>query len=142
MAFVPAMTQEAKEVLASFVAMRINATREKIIGDMPFEAAGIVRDGVLKGAVLYTNYRETSLEIAWAGTRGWATRQALREIFRFAFEGLGVLRVSGVVERSNSVSRNFAARVGAREVGVLDDEFGEGRDGIIYSIKRDKCRWK
>lgn len=138
---IPAVTPAAQDMLLGYLCAKINTTLHQLIGGMPFEVMGIARNGRHMGAVLFTNYRETSIELAWAGEPGWATRSDLRDIFSYPFNQLGVLRVSGCVARGNSASRNFASRLGAREVGVLEGEYGPGKDGIMYAMTRDKCKW-
>ncbi len=108
---------------------------------MPYEAAAIVRRDRFAGGVLYTNYRDTSIEMGWAGEPGWATRANLHDMFAYPFIQLGCLRAWGCVRRSNNASRQFAKDIGCREVGVLEHEYGPGQDGILYTITADKCRW-
>ncbi len=128
-------------MVIAYLTEKIGVSAVSLVGHMPYEAAAIVRRERFAGAVLYTNYRETSIEICWAGEAGWATRQHLREIFAYPFLQLGCLRASGCIRRSNGASREFAKWIGCREVGVLEYEYGPGEDGILYSITADKCRW-
>jgi RimJ/RimL family protein N-acetyltransferase len=139
--FVPAQTEDAKRILGLYVAERSGVPPEQLAGVLPFNAAAIVRGERIWGAVIYTHYRKTSIEMNWAGDCGWASRGALRAIFDYPFLQLGVLRCYGIVRRSNKQSRQFAVRIGCREAGVLDDEFGPGQDGIIYSMTLAQCRW-
>lgn len=137
----PAVTQDQKAMLITYLADKLGEPAENLVGQMPYEAAAISRDGRFAGAVLYTNFRGTSIEMCWAGEPGWATREHLRAIFAYPFLQLGCLRASGCVRRSNSASREFCKKIGCREVGVLEHEYGPGDDGILYTITRDKCRW-
>lgn len=141
MNFVPALTEDAKAMLAVYVAERLGTSGAEMIGASPFAAVAIVRDNRIKGAVIYTQYRKTSIEMAWAGDRGWVSPGALRAIFDYPFNQLGVLRCWGMVRRENKEGRNFAARLGCREAGVLENEYGQGKDGILYSMTRHQCRW-
>jgi hypothetical protein len=138
---VPAVTDAQKTMLVNYLAEKVGVGVESLVGKMPFEVLAVIRGGRGLGAVLYTNYRETSIEMCWAGEPGWVTRGDLRSIFSYPFIQLGCLRASGCIKRSNSASRLFAARIGCREIGVLEDEYGPGADGILYTITRDKCRW-
>lgn len=137
----PAVTTAQKAMLIKYLSDKIGVGAEYLVGHMPYEAAAVVRCERFAGAVLYTNYRETSIEMGWAGEPGWATREHLRDMFAYPFIQLGCLRVSGCIRRSNSASRKFAKDIGCREVGVLEHEYGPGEDGILYTITRDSCRW-
>ncbi len=138
---VPAVTPEAREMLIGYLCAKLNTTPDRLVGQMPYEVVAVLRNDRHKGAVLYSNYRKTSIEICWAGEPGWITRADLRGIFSYAFNQLGVYRIDGLIERGNSISRNLAMRLGCREAGILESEFGKGRDAILYTMRRDKCRW-
>jgi hypothetical protein len=138
---VPALTPAEKTTLVEYLSIQIGTDQENLVGKMPYEVVAVVRNGRGMGAVLYTNYRGTSIEMAWAGELGWITRGDLRAIFAYPFIQLGVLRAQGVVKRSNNASRHFAARIGCREAGVLENEYGPGQDGILYTITPARCRW-
>jgi hypothetical protein len=138
---IPARTPHAKEMLLGWLSVETGVAPEEIVGDMPYEACAVVRHGMHAGVVLYTNYRGHSMEMAWAGRRDWATRRVLRQMFEYPFVQLGVLRVSGCVARENSASRLFAKRIGCREAGILEHEYGPGRDGVLYTMTRERCKW-
>jgi len=138
---VPARTPHAKEMLLGWLSIETGVAPEEIVGDMPYEACAVVRHDMHAGVVLYTNYRGHSMEMAWAGRRDWATRRVLRDMFAYPFIQLGVLRVSGCVARENSASRLFAKRIGCREAGILENEYGPGRDGVLYTMTRERCKW-
>jgi hypothetical protein len=128
-------------MVVTYLSDKIGVSVEDLVGQMPYEGAAIVRRERFAGAVLYTNYRGNSIEMCWAGEPGWVTREHLRDIFAYPFLSLNCLRASGCVRRSNNASRKFCKDIGCREVGVLEDEYGPGDDGILYTITRDKCRW-
>ena len=137
----PAITQAAKEMLIDYLGGKTGLSKTALIGEMPFEIVAISRQARYMGTVLYTNLRCNSLEMACAGEPGWLTRADVAALFAYPFIQLDLSSVLSHVERSNSKSRNLAARLGFREVGVLFDEYGHGRDGIIYQMQRSKCRW-
>jgi RimJ/RimL family protein N-acetyltransferase len=99
------------------------------------------RDGKVVGAVYYTNYRGHSIEMGWAGEKGWLTRDNLAQMFGYPFLQLGVQRVWGLVHRHNKESRRLAEKLGCRFVGTADGEYGPGQDAIIYSMTKGACRW-
>jgi RimJ/RimL family protein N-acetyltransferase len=115
-----------------------------LVGDMPFNAMGVVRDGVLIGGIVYFNYRRASIEFHLAGPPGWAAsieRADISALFAYPFETLGCRRVWCMIRRNNKAARRGAEVLGFKLLGVADDEFGRNRDGIIYSMRRRDCRW-
>lgn len=127
--------------LLDYVARKVGCFPEHIVGETPYEALAVLRAGRAAGAVILMNFRGSSIEMCWAGEPGWATRGVLSNIFGYPFLQLGCFRVNGIVERSNKASREFARRLGCREVGILEDEFGLGRDAVLYTMARKNCRW-
>lgn len=138
---VPARTKEERRDLVVYLAHKIGTTPARLMGEVPFEVLAATRGSTIVGAIYYTNFRRSSIEMGWAGEKGWVTRAHLREIFGYPFNQLGCLRVWGLIDRHNKESRTLAEKLGCRVVGVADDEYGPGRDAIIYSMKRDACRW-
>jgi len=138
---VPARTKEERRDLVVYLAHKIGTTPARLMGEVPFEVLAATRGSTIVGAIYYTNFRTSSIEMGWAGEKGWVTRAHLREIFGYPFNQLGCLRVWGLIHRHNKESRTLAEKLGCRVVGVADDEYGVGQDAIIYSMKRDACRW-
>ena len=138
---VHARTPEQKEQLLAYAAQRIGYEPRALVGDMPYHAVGSIRDGRLMGAVVFMNWRRHSLEWHVAGQPGWLSRADLRELFSYAFVHCKCLRLWCLVARNNKRTRGFAERLGFKVKCVLDDEFGEHKDGIIYSMKRGDCKW-
>lgn len=138
---VEAATDAERETLLQYLVAKLDVPKEILVGNMPFSAFAIVRGDHGLGAILCTNYRQTSVEIAWAGDPGWITRGDMRTVFRRIFDEMGCLRAWGVVRRDNGPSRNLARRMGCREVGILENEYGPGKDGVLYSMTRAACQW-
>lgn len=136
-----ARTPEQEHQLAAVIASAIGIEPKKLIGDMPYHALASVRNDRLMGVVLFTSFREQSIEAHVCGKPGWVTRGDLAEMFRYPFEHLGVLRVWSVIARKNKPARTFIERLGFSVKAVLDDEFGPGKDGIMYALRRKECQW-
>lgn len=111
------------------------------MGSMPFHAMGSIRDGHLVGVALFTNFRGESIEAHVCGGPGWVTRADLAHLFGYPFQQLGVLRMDLCIARNNRKARRFAERLGFQVKCVADDAFGEGRDGVVYSMRRKDCKW-
>jgi RimJ/RimL family protein N-acetyltransferase len=54
---------------------------------------------------------------------------------------LNCLRLWCMVRRNNKPARRGAERLGFKILGVAEDEFGEGKDGVIYTMSRANCKW-
>lgn len=138
---IQAETDAEKETLIEYLMLKIGVSKDNLVGKMPFEIYAVVRDGVGLGAILLTNFRGTSVEVCLAGNPGWITRRDLRLMLHHIFVQRGVLRAWGIIKRSNGDSRELAKRMGCREVGILENEYGQGVDGVLYSMTASKCRW-
>lgn len=138
----PAQEPKVRRDLVCYLARKIGSDPLRLVGPTPFEITAIAnRSGEVVGAVYYTNFRGNSIEMGWAGEKGWLTRGNLAAMFGYPFLQLGVQRVWGLVHRHNKPSRALAEKLGCRVVGVADGEYGPGQDAIIYSMTRDACRW-
>jgi L-amino acid N-acyltransferase YncA len=138
---VHARTPEQEAQLATFIAQAIGMEHKKLVGDMPYHAMASIRESKLLGVVLFTSFREQSIEAHVCGKPGWVTRADLAEMFAYPFRHLGVLRVWSVIARNNKPARSFIERLGFRVKCVLDDEFGANKDGILYAMRRGECKW-
>lgn len=136
-----AASTEDRARLLAYLSEKLRELPHDLVGDMPFEIIATAKGSCITGAVLYLNFRRQSIEMHCAGEPGWLTRPHLRELFGYPFEQLGCLRVWGVAHRKNKKARHLNERLGFKVTGVLDDEFGVGQDGILYSMKRSQCRW-
>jgi hypothetical protein len=138
---VPAQTIEEKVVLVAYLASKIGTTPQALVGQMPFEAGKVVRNGKPMGAVLYTNYRQHSIEFSAAGEPGWMTRATIRQMFSYPFEQLGVYTLLALIKRSNSTARTISRGLGFGELCVIPAGDFKADDIILYGMARDKCPW-
>lgn len=138
---VPAMNGDERRTLVKYVADRIGETPQALVGDMHHSAIGVVHGNEIKGAIIFLNYRRQSCEFHLAGSPGWLKRGEIGRLFAFPFVDWGCLRLWCMIRRNNKQARLGALRLGFKVLGVADDEFGEGKDGIIYSMKKSDCKW-
>ena len=75
------------------------------------------------------------------GTKRWATRATLREIFDYAFNFLGLARVSGFIASGNAAALKAALDIGF----VVEGEIREAAPGddalVMIGMLRRECRW-
>ncbi len=137
----PARTLEERSVLAAYLASKIGMTPQALVGQMPFEAAAVLRCGRPMGAVLYSNFRGHSIEMVAAGEAGWLTRATIQAAFAYPFIQLGCWTVLTMVSRSNAASRELQRRLGFTELCAIRTGAGKSEDIILYGMTRDKCLW-
>jgi RimJ/RimL family protein N-acetyltransferase len=136
-----AQNQDERRSLLTYLSQRIGETPQNLVGDMPYAAMGIIRDNRILGAIVFLNYRRESVEFHLCGSPGWLTRGEIKALFSYPFITLKCLRLWCLIRRNNKQARRGAERLGFKVLGVADDEFGPGKDGIIYSMSRANCRW-
>lgn len=137
---VPALTPEEKSPLVTYLATKVGMTPADLVGFAPFSIVGVIRESNLVGAVLYTNWRESAIEMACAFD-GHLTRRDLRGLFAYPFMQLGCYTVLSIVERRNDRARKFNERLGFKHLGVIESGVSKGNDSIMYSMTRPQCRW-
>jgi ribosomal-protein-alanine N-acetyltransferase len=75
--------------------------------------------------------------------RGYAT-EASRELLRFAFEDLGLHRVSTTCDTENHASARVLAKLGMQQEGVLRQDMrlrtGQFRDHFVFALLADEWR--
>ncbi len=111
-----------------------------------FEALGVVKDGKLIGGVAYTGYAELpdgthDMMMSCAGEPGWLTKLSLRVFFSYPFIQLNCSRVTTIAAKSNRKARDLNERLGFTHEGTVRGGFGHGRDGILYGMLREECRF-
>jgi hypothetical protein len=136
-----ATTLEEKAVLVAYIASKIGTTPQRLVGQMPFEVFATIRDGKPTGALLYSNYRGTSIEMSAAGENGWLTRGVIKMMFAYPFGQLNCWSLLTLIGRNNTVSREISRRLGFAELCVIESGLGKSNDTLLYAMTRDKCAW-
>lgn len=103
----------------------------------PYMAIGIERFGDIVAGVILHCFEGPNVHLTAAGT-GW-TRSFFRAVGAYVFGALGCCRVTFTTE-SEAVAR-YAERLGAKREGLLRDQFGEGRDGIVLGLLKREWRF-
>lgn len=104
----------------------------------PFTCMGIERAGNIVGGVIFHCFEGASVHVTVAGS-GW-TRGFLRAVGAYVFDQLGCLRMTITTEQE-SVAR-LAERLGGQREGVLRDQFGRGRNGIVLGVLESEYRFR
>jgi hypothetical protein len=138
---VPMKTPEEKNLLAGYLAHKMGISVPELVGTIPYEIVAVAKKGYPVGAVMFTNFRQMSIEMAAAGEPGWLTRATLRDLFRYPFVQLRCYTVITTVKRSNTVARKFNEKLGFITLGVIESGRGKGEDVIINTMTRPQCQW-
>ena len=107
------------------------------------EAIGISWGGQLIAGVIYSGYRprDSAVEMSiYSTSPRWATRRVLRAVFGYPFTQLNLKRVEAVTRDDNHAAQRLLDRLGFTREGVLRSGY-QGRDGYIYGMLSDECRW-
>lgn len=94
------------------------------------------------GAIIYRHITSSNLEMMVALPRGGhgVSRDFVHRMFHYPFVQLRLPHVSTVADEANEASIKLTLHVGFVIEGRLRRIFN-GRDGIIFGMCRDECRW-
>lgn len=103
----------------------------------PYTSMGIERDGQIVAGVIFHCFEGAAVHITAAG-KGW-TRGFLWAVGHYVFQQLKCERITFTTEQPEVVA--LAKRLGAQEEGILRNQFGKGRNGIVLGVLRDEWRY-
>lgn len=127
----------ADDLVAAWMAKQVEA--ERIIP--PYTAfAALDADGQIAGAVLFNQFQEASVEVSLVAPRR-VSRSLLRAAASYAFDTLGVSRVTARTRASTLTVRRFIEKAGFRQEGVLRAYYRDGDDAILFGMLRTERRW-
>lgn len=142
---VPARTDTERLLLLTYLASKDGkgaGDPKELVGPYRFEAAAVLDQGALMGAVLLTQFRSGDAEIICAGEPGWVTRGNLKAVFAWVFGDLALRRITAVVHRRNKTSRRFCERTGYKLEGVKIAAMDDGGDAFLFGMTATACNWK
>ena len=125
----------------------VKFANEKIKGPGMFHekcpCIGVLRDGKIAAVCVYDKYDGTgiTMNIASDGSKRWMTKQFLRACFEYAFNGLKVRRVTGLVRKDQPDVVKFDEHLGFRVEGVVREGDDDGCDLVLLGMLRKECRW-
>lgn len=128
----------ADAAIAEMVRQRIPHLRQDGFG--PCTAFGILHKGVLVGGVVFNNYRKFDIYFT-AALDGPVSRDAIRKLFGYAFNQLGVKRITSITGRKNKKARKALGILGFREVGVAHRGLDGFEDAFLFELLKDNCKW-
>jgi RimJ/RimL family protein N-acetyltransferase len=104
--------------------------------------AAVDESGGIHGMVAFDDVTRGSCEVHIALKSPAAFRTLAGDVFRRAFETLGVRVVLGTVPADNQRGRRIARHLGFKETHRVRDGWAEGVDLVIHELRREDCtRW-
>ncbi len=106
-------------------------------------AIGLERDGVVIAGAVFEGINRFNAWVHLAAEPGarWMTREYLFTCFDYAFNQLGVQRLSGTVPASNTQARRFDEHIGFKHEATLAGAAADGSDMLVYVMRREDCRF-
>lgn len=102
---------------------------------------GLEKDGELVAGIVFESYTGTNCNIHAAGVGSyWLNRTLLFTAFDFAFNKLGVKRLTALVPSDNQKAIDFDANLGFEVESVMKDGIPNG-DVIVMVMYKDTCRF-
>jgi hypothetical protein len=107
------------------------------------EARGIVAvDGpTVRGGVLYDGWTDTACQVHMATASPLVWRHLLPAAFRYPFDEAGRSVLIGNVRASNTASVRLTQHLGFTEACRIPDAAGPGEALIVFTMRREGCRW-
>lgn len=145
-ALVFAATPEQNAALAEWAAERIEAVRGRDFG--PCQAAAVIRDARIAAAVVFHDWQPgaRSLQVSMAAdTALWASREVLRDLFRYGFVTNGAFVLWTAIPHTSARVIRFNRGIGMRHEGVLRHRFGPKVHAAMFSMTRpewERSKWK
>lgn len=99
--------------------------------------------GKLATVAAFSHYvPDIDIEISIAhDSKGIASRELVREIFRYVFDQSNCLRCTARIAEDNQQSIKLAERLGFKAEGRLRRGFGN-RDALLFGLLRDDTPWQ
>lgn len=104
-------------------------------------AIGLAKDGVLVAGVVYEGFNGASVKTHIAiDDKTYLTKDFIRTIFTYPFTQLGVHKLIGIVDSSNTRAIELNKRLGFIQEAVLEGTSLTG-DLILMTMTKPQCRW-
>jgi len=97
----------------------------------------------LLAAVWFESFNGSNMNIHVAAvpTKRWLTKTFLRLVFDYAFNQMGVRRLTGLVSARDVSVRAFDEHVGFKLEATLREAAPGGADLLVYAMHREDCRF-
>jgi hypothetical protein len=144
MIYYPANSRE-NDALTQWAADRIPHVRGGDFG--PCQALAAVAGNSVRAVVVFHDWQPRHLTIqasVAAESPRWATKENLREVFRYAFDTVKANKLWAAVPHDAARVLKFNAGIGLKPEATLRSHFGHKRHAVIGSMMRSewaRSRW-
>lgn len=109
-------------------------------GDNPVALGRTNEDGKMVAGVVYGPFNGYNVHahIATDGSKRWATKGFIKEMFAVPFEDMGATGITATTDMSNEPAKRLLERLGFRLCGCIPEASNEGGDLLIYHFARDQ----
>jgi RimJ/RimL family protein N-acetyltransferase len=126
---------EPKELIARYVARRTHS----LSNPGSFSAVALVNnEDELMAGVVFNGYSHPNILMHIAAER--MTPGFIAAVMHYPFKQLGCKRVTGVIDKKNKKSRQFAEHLGAVLEGTMKDASPRGGDVCVYGLLEKAAR--
>ena len=108
----------------------------------PFRAFGFVVGGKIVGGFVLTQYSGFDAHLTiYAENPRFVGRHALTELYRWAFDDLGLVRLTCRVDPNNKAAMRAAIKTGFLREGLLRKGYDGTNDAVVLGMLRGDCVW-
>jgi hypothetical protein len=110
----------------------------------PCHTMGIVQGGVIKVGLVWCEYKQLTQSISMClavEDPACITPGIMRQVFGYAFDELGVRRITNSCSIDNRKAMAINLRAGFVMEGVLRQAYPDGSDMAIFGMLRGECRY-
>ena len=107
----------------------------------PIVGLGIIdRCGTLRGGFIIRAQNDSTCELSLY-SEGVLTHGVMRTMFRILFQGLRFSRCVIHTPKTNRAMKRAAPKLGFRFECAARNFYGDGADGLQFSMTPETCRW-
>ena len=101
---------------------------------------GIQSDNKLTGIVVFSNITVTDARVSIRiKDKKAISRKTAKAVFFYAFEYLGVRRITGLIKKSNRRARRLAEKLGFKLEGTIRKASLDNKDLLVYGLLEEEC---
>ena len=99
-------------------------------------------DGTPLAVVVFDRFDEHNcqMHIASDGTKRWYSKEFVSTCYRYAFNQMGLKRVTVVIREDNERSLKMCRQLGHTQECILKSWFGD-KDGVLMRMLKTECKW-
>ena len=121
-----------KDTVGPWVCQRI----QKVWGPEGRTAIGLLRGDEIVAGVVYEDYTTVAIQMHFAIAHPHVPMRKLRAAaFHYPFDQLGVERIFGFINSTNTPALDYATRLGFKAEAIIEGVYADG-DLVIMCLKR------